>query len=225
VTRVVVVAEYLLPADLLMEALRDDRYLEVTRVVGDRDELKALAVQEVLAAAQILVYVPERRIRSIAWWEEKFHPDQVLVLVDLFGQVGLERALQLGAQGYISPQETSRALLHHVTAVIDGALATTHSELAEVHTAVRRLGYEEIRRRRLTTDQLNLMQWIGRGETAEEIAVRLGLRPHAVRSRIRRLRERLGARNEAEVAGLAGQWGLLTSEGSKYAEIETQRLE
>jgi two-component system nitrate/nitrite response regulator NarL len=218
--RIAVMAEYPLLAELVAAALREDRRLDVTAVVGDRQALRAPALRETLATAQAVLYVPNGPIESVPWREAKHGARQVLVLADLTGQVGLERALRLGARGYIGPQESRPALAQRVLQAADGVLAAPPSWIVGLQGAIRQLMREELRMQRLTHDEEQLVRWVARGDSGKEIAVRLRISLPAARSRIRRVLEKLEVRNERELAALAALAGLYPGEGDDLAESD-----
>src|SRR5438128_1936529 len=104
--RVVVVCRNLLLGQLVAEPLRAERGAEVAVLPGSGRALRSPAAQEAMAAAQAVVYVPDRPIESLPPIEAKPGAAPAVVVADLFGLVGLERAVRLGAQGYVGPEET-----------------------------------------------------------------------------------------------------------------------
>src|SRR3954452_2709099 len=108
--RVSVVSEQLLAAELAASALRAVNGLEVTWVVGGMGALdgptgaRAMRAAVVLFAARVSPEIGMlRRVadEGTAAGVER----RTLVVADLCGCVGLTRALQLGARGYIGPWE------------------------------------------------------------------------------------------------------------------------
>lgn len=219
---IVVMAEYPLLAELVAEVLREDRRLDVTAVVGDRQALQAPAVQEALAAAEALLYVPNGPIKSVPLREMKPENRRVLVLADLGGQVGLERALRLGAGGYIGPTEPRAVLAERVLQAAVGALATPPGALVGIQAAIRQLTHEELRVRRLTEIEAQIICWVARGDTAKEVARRLRISQSAARSRIRRILEKLEVRNERELAAMAALAGLYPVEREDLPERSSE---
>jgi DNA-binding NarL/FixJ family response regulator len=211
--RTVVIAEYLLLADLVAEALREERRLNLTAIVGDREALRAPAVQEALVSADALVYVPDRPIEALPWREIEPSPKQVLILADLTGIVGLDRALRLGARGYIGPREPRAVLIRRVLEAAEGALAAPPDWVARLQSTLSQVAREEPRVRGLNEHEVQLMRWVARGDAAKGIAARLRISLPATRSRIRRVMEKVGVQNERELAALAALAGLYPEEG------------
>jgi DNA-binding NarL/FixJ family response regulator len=211
--RVSVVSEQLLPAELLAAVLRAERSLEVTSVVGGAGSLdgplgaKALAATVVAFAA---LAPPELGfLRRIMEGEGiGAVTRRVLVVADMFGAVGLERALRLGARGYVGPWERAEVLVRRVLEAGQGILAVPPGPGDALRAAMRVLAREAQAMRRLTETDLDVMRWLSRGETAREIAARLQVSEPAVRHRIRRIMARLQVRNEKELSAVAATAGL-----------------
>jgi DNA-binding NarL/FixJ family response regulator len=211
--RIVVMAEYLLLAELVAEALREERRLDLTAVIGDREALRAPPVREALATADALVYVPDRPIETLPWRESEPNEQRVLVLADLTGIVGLDRALRLGARGYVGPREPRMVLIRRVLEAAEGALAAPPDWVAKLQVTLAQVAREEPGVRRLSEHELQLMRWVARGDAAKGIAARLRISLPATRSRIRRVMEKVGVQNERELAALAARAGLYPEEG------------
>src|SRR5207249_3838853 len=118
--RVVVVCSRPLTGELVAEALRAERGVEVVVLPGSGRALRSPAVQEAMAAAQAVVYVPDRAIERLPPVEAKPGAAPAVVVADLFGLVGLERAVRLGARGYAGPEETAAALVERVLRAAEG---------------------------------------------------------------------------------------------------------
>jgi DNA-binding NarL/FixJ family response regulator len=203
VVRVVVMAESPLLAELVAKALREDSRLRVTAVVGGRRELQLPAVWRAIEEADAALYVPERPLETLPWREELPTTKRVVLLADLLGQVGPERALQLGAGGYIGRGDAATALVEQVIEAVHRNTAAPHLELAGEQNAGRPAGNEAPSLPGLTPEDGRLMQWLVDGETAKEIGAHLKIREGAARSRLRRLREKLGARSLRDLVTLA----------------------
>jgi DNA-binding NarL/FixJ family response regulator len=214
--RTVVIAEYLLLAELVAEALREERRLDLTAVVGHREALRAPAVQEALVSAEALVYVPDRPIETLPWREIVPSEQCVLILADLTGIVGLDRALHLGARGYVGPREPRVVLIQRVLEAAGGMLAAPPDWMARLQETLSQVAREEPHVRQLKEHEVQLMRWVARGDAAKGIAARLRISLPATRSRIRRVMEKLGVQNERELAALAALAGLYPEEGYPF---------
>jgi DNA-binding NarL/FixJ family response regulator len=215
--RVVIMAAAAHLADLAAKAMPGERDIEVMAMVGDPARFEEPAVREALAASEVLVYVADRPIGAPPWGEPGPGGGPAVVIANVSGHVGMARALQLGARGYVGPHETGPALAQRIREAATGKLAVPPGAVASIRAAMGRLGQEEIEARGLRKVEVWLMQRIALGESVQQIARRLSgtggrgrITKEAAYSRIRRLREKLGdLPNEAAVAARAGEWGLL----------------
>jgi DNA-binding NarL/FixJ family response regulator len=209
--RVSVVSEHLLPAELVAAALRKQGELEVTVVVGGAASLEGSsgerALRETVLTFAALAPPDSGLLRRVV---EQFVATaaRVLVIADLWGCIGLARALQIGARGYVGPWERAEVLPPRVLQAGRGLLAVPPGPADELRIAMRVLAREATAVRRLSDTDLDVMRWLSRGETAREIAGRLNVSEPAVRHRIRRIMARLEVRNEKELSAVAATAGL-----------------
>jgi DNA-binding NarL/FixJ family response regulator len=208
--RVSVVSEHLLPAELVATALREEEEIEVASVVGGTASLESQTGARALRE-RIMTFVamapPEfGLLRRVI--EDAGAAARILVIADQCGAVGLARALQLGARGYVGPWESVEMLAPRILRAGRGDLAVPPGPADELRVAMRVLAREATAVRRLSETDLDVMRWLSRGETAKEIAVRLNVSEPAVRHRIRRIMARLEVRNEKELSAVAATAGL-----------------
>jgi DNA-binding NarL/FixJ family response regulator len=209
--RVSVVSEHLLPAELVAAALREEAEIEVTTVVAGAASMEGPAGARALRE-RVMTFVamapPEFGLLRRVIEEAVAVAARILIIADLFGTVGLARALQLGARGYVGPWEKVEVLAPRVLLAGRGDLAVPPGPADELRVAMRVLAREATAVRRLSDTDLDVMRWLSRGETAREIAARLNVSEPAVRHRIRRIMARLEVRNEKELSAVAATAGL-----------------
>src|SRR5207244_11060714 len=131
-----------------------------------------------------------------------------LVVADLCGSVGLERALQLGARGYVGAWERIDVLAPRVLAAGQGHLAVPPGAADGLRLAMRTLAREATAVRRLSETDLEVMRALSRGDGTKGIAARLNVSEAALRSRLRRIMAQLDVRNENELSAMAASAGL-----------------
>lgn len=211
--RVSVVSENRLPAELVALALRGERELEVTGVIGGAAALESAAGGRVLKAGVILFAAlapPEAGLlRRVTEGEGPTgRRGRTLVIADLGGCIGIGAAIQLGARGYVAPWERIDVLAERVLAAGQGSLAMPPGSIDGLRVALRALVREATAMRRLTETDFEVMSALSRGDGTGEIAARLNITPAAVRSRLRRIIAQLGVRNERELSAMAACAGL-----------------
>ena len=98
-SRVVVLAEHRLLAELVADALSREGGLEVTVMGHDPGAEEEPQAAAAWAGITVLVCVPDRPLETAPCAAAGSGAPPAVVLVDPLGQVGLERALRLGARG------------------------------------------------------------------------------------------------------------------------------
>jgi DNA-binding NarL/FixJ family response regulator len=215
--RVMVIAESPAMAELVAGALREERRVDVIRVIGDRRQLPQPVAQEAPTRAEVVVYSPAAPIETLPWREAMPGAGRVLVIADFEGHVGLERALRLGARGYVGRGEPAAVLARRVLQAAEGELAVPVGAVAAARATLRQLAREDPRLGRLDEVERQIVRWLAGGEAAKQIAVRLTITRSAAYARIARLRQKLGFRTDPEMTAWAGMIGL-TPEDEEPAE-------
>lgn len=211
--RVSVVSEQLLTAELAAAALRQESGLEVTWVVGGSGALDGPSGTRALRATVVLfaALVPPEvgMLRRVTDSGGAGSVDRhTFVVADVGGCVGLARALQLGARGYVGPWERIDVLAGRVLQAGQGHLAVPPGAADGLRLAMRLLVREATAVRRLSETDLEVMRALSRGDGTKEIAARLNLSESAIRSRLRRIMGQLDVRNENELSAMAASAGL-----------------
>lgn len=208
--RVVVVSECRLAGELVARVVGRDLEVAVAAVVLDGAAPQPEGAAEALAGAELVIYVPKGPVEALPWRAEGAGASNAsrMMVVDLIGHVPLGQTLRLGARGYVGPRDPLVALAPRVLQLLRGEPAVPVELMAELDAAVRRLARERYGLRRLSEGQMRIACWVAQGWEAKEIARKLGISERAAYSRIRRVVERLGLRNEKELAALVGAAGL-----------------
>jgi DNA-binding NarL/FixJ family response regulator len=212
-SRVVVLAEHRLLAELVADALKRESGLEVTVMGHDPAAEEDPQAAAAWAGATVLVCIPDRPLETAPWTAARCGTPPAVVLVDPLGQVGLERALRLGARGYVGPGESRTALAERVRQAAEGSIGLPFDVLAQLQATTHQLVVQELLLRGLTEQEIQLLQWLAHHGTAKEIATRLKIRVAAAQSRIRRVREKLECQGEGESQILSLLAGLYGGEG------------
>jgi DNA-binding NarL/FixJ family response regulator len=132
-------------------------------------------------------------------------PDiKVILLANHRNMRYVERAIGVGASGYLLKDAPLARLLGAVVAVADGQEVPWPEDRSEPKDL-----RSKRRSRGLTRGEENLLLLIASGKTTREIAEALGIRPRAARSRRDRLKARLEIQSTAHLTRFAMEAGLL----------------
>ena len=125
-----------------------------------------------------------------------------------------ERALRVGASGYVNKQEAQEKVLDAISAVLRGErfiseeLTRKLVGKAVVGNGGRATGVEA-----LSDRELQVFELIGRGKNTRAIAEELHLSVHTIETHRENIRAKLGVRNGTELVRYAVQWVLESRSG------------
>ena len=116
------------------------------------------------------------------------------------------RALEAGALGYVSKASAPEVLVRAIYAVSRGQCYVSPDVAANVARSAAQPGKSEIAA--LTPREFEVLRLLVQGEPVRSIGEKLGLSEKTVANHQSAIREKLGARNSAQLARLAAQIGL-----------------
>lgn len=116
------------------------------------------------------------------------------------------RALEAGALGYLSKASAPEVLLRAIYAVSRGECYLSADVAANMARSAIRPGRSEIDA--LTPREFEVLRLLAQGETVRSIGEKLCLSEKTVANHQSAIRDKLGARNSAQLARLAAQIGL-----------------
>lgn len=116
------------------------------------------------------------------------------------------RALEAGALGYLSKASAPEVLVQAIYSVSRGQRYVSPDVAANVARSAAQPGKSEIAA--LSPREFEVLRLLVQGETVKSIGERLGLSEKTVANHQSAIREKLGARNSAQLARLAAQIGL-----------------
>lgn len=132
-----------------------------------------------------------------------FHPQARLLVISMHDELAFaDRCLQAGAHGYVSKAESADTILAALRKVQGGRLAVGERV---VDLALERLAGPTTQGQagRLSNREEEILDLVGQGLGTRAIAERLHISVKTVETHQARLREKLGARNKAELTRIA----------------------
>ena len=134
---------------------------------------------------------------------------------DLLGFNRKPREVKEYLDRFVIQQEVAKKVLsvalcdhyHHVRLAMEGK--------AVIHPALTRTFIEESRLRParaetpLSTRESEILQYVAHGNTTKEVARKLGISPHTVKTHLERIFEKLGANDRAQAVYIAFRLGLV----------------
>lgn len=117
------------------------------------------------------------------------------------------RALLAGADGYIMKQEDPEEILHAIHDVLKGHTYLSEDILnAKGKPATGRRQSSDMRLDRLTDQELEILEWLGRGKNNLEIARIISATPKTVTQARMVIRQKLSLPNNQALARYAASW-------------------
>lgn len=126
------------------------------------------------------------------------------------------KALEAGAKGYVLKHAAPAELLTAVREVSQGRTFVSPAivgELMEYYRSAPK-DRQEVPGARLSSRQLQLLQYLAEGQSVKEIAAHLNISPRTVESHKYRLMQQLKMKNATELVAYAMKHGLIGKSGS-----------
>lgn len=136
---------------------------------------------------------------------------KVFILVSSMHDESLfaERCVRAGANGYINKESATNEVLEAIKKVLDGEVYLSGAMTTRMlHTVLGNRGQEQSSLETLTDRELEVFALIGKGLSARDIAERLHLSTKTIETHRDHVRQKLGAKNSAELMRHAIQWVL-----------------
>jgi DNA-binding NarL/FixJ family response regulator len=120
-----------------------------------------------------------------------------------------ERALRAGALGFVSKQDPVESVIVAIRRVLNGEIYVSPrlSDQLFSRRGALAVGPQDTIGS-LSNRELEVLEFLGRGRTTQQIANRLGLSPKTVESYREKLKTKLGLKNSAELMRRAIEWFL-----------------
>ncbi|MEM8996294.1 MAG: response regulator transcription factor [Acidobacteriota bacterium] len=203
-TRVLLVDDHALVRRGLAALLEVDGGYEVVAEAGNGAEALELITEARPDVVLLDLSMPEldgletlRRLRSL-------RPKTKVLVVSMYDDVQfIARALEGGADGYLLKHSLDDELFEALGAVGRGVLYTSRDIDLE------KLKWKRLEKSDLTAREREVLRWIAKGLTTQEVAKTLSISPHTATRHRANLMEKLDAHNQVELIRNAVARGLL----------------
>lgn len=146
------------------------------------------------------------------------YPDVDIIVFSMYDEVVYaERAIRLGASGYLMKDEPLDELMNGIRAVNDGEVYVSDNMASRILNKVARGDSSEpaFPIDELTDRELAVFQMLGEGHGIQEIQDRLNIARKTVEAYRRRAKEKLGFDSVSELLQCAVQWARAPGEGAE----------
>jgi DNA-binding NarL/FixJ family response regulator len=207
--KVLLVIEVRLIANLFVSVLEDEPDMEVTGVVSTLDDALEFLQTRKVDVVLVSVGLPDQDALKLTRNTMDNAPDTKVVVLGLSeeNQQDTLRYIEAGAAGYIVKDSSLHELIEvirlaqrgeaHVSTRMAGAMMERLFRLARVFSAAENRMDGDVR---LTSRELEVLQFISQGLTNQEIAARLVVEVGTVKNHVHRILEKLNVSSRQEAA-------------------------
>ncbi|MDF5710716.1 MAG: response regulator transcription factor [Nostoc sp. S4] len=180
-------------------------------VVGSASDLEVLAAQvELLQPDVVLIDISSNFQQSV--WEklllisEEKYPLPMLVIVEEFDSIDLERALRGGIRGILLSSSTESEIVAAVEAIAVG-LIVLHPNAVELIQTQEKTAANPVQS--LTPREIEVLAMLGSGLGNKAIAKRLHISEHTVKFHLSSIFQKLSVSSRTEAVTVAVRLGLI----------------
>ncbi len=211
--RVLLADDHVLVAQCVKQMLETDADCEIVGLVADGRALVAEAERLKPDAAIVDIALPLLNGLDACRVLRQLDPALKLIALTMHADERFVRAaFHIGCAAYVAKQDMSGELVRALKEVLGGgtylsptvARSMAHQAVSPLPPGAARSGALELNPR-----QRHIVQLLAQGKTVKEIAEALDLSVTTVEHQAKRIRQRLGLRSTAELAGYALQHGLI----------------
>jgi two-component system, NarL family, response regulator DevR len=211
---VLVVEDHQVLAEGLLALLAEHPDLKVLGWARSVAEALVIVRQEQIDVALIDYWLPDGRGPDLALAVRQHQPDVALIFLSADdSDDSMLAALEAGASGYLVKTASGENVAEAIRRAAAGEMLLPAHRVAELLGRRRELSSQEAERLQrfnaLTPRERQILDMMASGMDNREIAVRLGISYTTVRSHVRSLLDKLGARSKLEAVARASDWGLI----------------
>jgi DNA-binding NarL/FixJ family response regulator len=204
--KVLIVEDLQMISEMMVRVLRDESDITVVGTAATVSDSYRLLNEERADVVLMDYNLPDGDGISAAAEIRKRHPlTKVVIITGSVGEQLLRDALDAGCAGYLLKTEHVANIPLAIRAAHAGSTAVSPETLARVM----RSSKQKARPDELSERELEVLELIARGHTADEIAEKLFLSQHTVRNHIQAVLEKLDVHSKLEAVMAAHRLGLI----------------
>ena len=205
-TRVLLVDDHRMFAELLRESLRAHDDVEIVGLARDGAEAIAVAEAEHPDVVVIDYRLPGDDGVIVASQLRRVVPDAALLMLTGHDEDGIARsALAAGCTGFLTKDRASTELIDAVRAIRDGGVAIEPHRMTRLATEPSARGAVDT----LTAREREVLRLLAEGSSTREIAEQLFISHNTARNHVQRMIRKLGAHSRLEAVAIAHRRGLV----------------
>ena len=206
--RILIVDDHPMTREGLRQALATAEDIEVVGEAVDGEEAVAQATKLKPDVIFMDIRMPKMNGLEATRKIRETQPDVKVILFTVEdSRVTINEAIQAGVNGYLLKDVSSEELVKAARLAMEGKAiihpALTQAFIEEAQSAGRR--HEEP----LSPRETQILQMVAYGSTTKEVASKLTISPHTVKTHLERIFEKLRANDRAEAVAIALRRGLV----------------
>ena len=210
--KVVIADDHRAFAEALAATMRMEEDLRVVAIVHDGESAIEVAIDQ--EPDVILMDLQMPGVDGIAATRKikETHPDtRVVILSATEGEHERARALDAGAEGYLSKERSVKEVTSSVRAVSQGETLTSPEEARRIMAHLRKRRARDLAERervdRLTPRETEILQGLADGLPTENLAKKLGISRNTLRTHVQNILFKLKVHSKVEALALAIRHG------------------
>ncbi|MGP9790363.1 response regulator [Roseinatronobacter sp. NSM] len=208
--RLLIADDHALILDMMQNFLQQETDMEIVAATDMEDAIAAVAAHPGFDLALLDYDMPGMDgLQGLRRFMDTDTAPPVVILSGNATRDVAERAIQMGARGFLPKSMPARSLLRAIRFMALGERFVPvdflfPAEAPEFHPP----GAEGLSATALTARELDVLKALCDGKTNKEIARDLGLREPTIKLHVKTLYRRLGAGNRTQAAMIARSWGV-----------------
>ena len=135
------------------------------------------------------------------------YPDTQVLIYSMYDELAFaERAIHMGALGYLSKNEPTEHIIEAIRSVVKGEVYLSRRMTSRILGKVVKEQQNGFVMGKLTTREMAIFKRLGEGQSVSEIAQELTLSKKTVETYRRRVKEKLGLKSVSDLVQYAIQW-------------------
>jgi DNA-binding NarL/FixJ family response regulator len=216
--KVVIADDHRAFAEALAATMRMEQDFRVVAIVHDGEA--AIEVASDKAPDVVLMDLQMPGVDGIAATrriKEKSPETRVVILSATEGEHERARALDAGAEGYLSKERSVKEVTSSVRAVHEGQVLTSPEESRRILSHLRKRRESDLAERervdRLTPRETEILQGMADGMSSNRLAGKLGISPNTLRTHVQNILFKLKVHSKVEALALAIRQGKVRADG------------
>lgn len=211
-TRVLLVDDHVIVRDSLARRLEDEADLAVPHTAGDADQAMQLVMDHDFDVIVMDINMPGTSCFEAAKRLQITDPDLPLLFLSAYwNDAFIEQAQGVDAHALLSKSDEPELLIHAIRTVVDGGVYLSEEVRSRFQDTADDPEHPDTLKTKLSTltpREVDVLRWVGMGQSRKEMAVQLGISENTVAVHTNRIMRKLDIHDRVGLARFAIKIGL-----------------